>query len=104
MSNSKKSSLEYLIREALQTGNWQLMDANGNAELWMREDERVKIGKKSLKGTTPPSYVFEVSEPGIKFRKTDFIVMNLLCTRLAKRKKMSSWYDSVSTTKGKPND
>lgn len=104
MSNTKKSMLDYLVREALETGNWQLIDTSGSAESWMRAGEWIKIGKNSLKGTEPASYVFEISEPEINFRKTDSIVMNLLCTRLAKNKKMSSWYDNVSTTKGEPNE
>lgn len=98
MANTQKSSLNYLIQEALESGGWSLIDTAGNAEAWMREGEWVKIGKNLLKGTEPPSVVFEVSEPEINFRRTDSIVMNLLCTRLAKSKKMSSWYDKLSTT------
>lgn len=98
MSNSKKSSLPYLLKEALETGQWQLIDSNTATEDWVRPGEVVKIGKNAIKSTDPHSYVFEVSEPGEGFRKTDLIVMNLLCRRLAKTDKMSTWYDNLSTT------
>ena len=98
MSKTQKSSLPYLITEALETGQWELIDTAGNSEAWMREGEWVKIGKNLLRGTEPASVVFEVSEPEANFRRTDSIVINLLCTRLAKKNKMSEWYDNVSTT------
>lgn len=98
MSTAQKSSLNYLIQEALAAGGWELVDPNGNAETWERETEQVKIGKKELKGSNPPSIVFEIADPSIEFRKTDMIVINLLCTRLAKRQSMSAWYGNVNNT------
>ena len=98
MSKTQKSSLNYILQEALENGNWELADGNGNAEQWARDGETVKIGKNLLRGSNPPSVIFEVSEPEINFRRTDSIVINLLCVRLAKPYKMSSWYDNVSTT------
>ena len=98
MSSTQKSSLDYLLKEALETGGWQLVETAGNNENWLREGEWVKIGKTPLRGTTPPSIVFEIFEPGINFRKTDMLVMNLLCVRLAKKRKMSDWYDKLDTT------
>lgn len=98
MSKTQKTSLPYLITEALESGGWELIDTAGNSESWMRPGEWIKIGKNLLKGTDPASVVFEISEPEINFRKTDSIVINLLCIRLAKKNKMSDWYDNVSTT------
>lgn len=93
-----KSTLPYLLLEALENGSWGLVATDGNNEEWQRGTETIKIGKKLLKGTTPPSVVYEVSDPEINFRRTDSIVINLLCTRLAKARKLSEWFDNVNTT------
>ena len=98
MSKTQKSSLPYLVQEALEAGNWTLIDTSGNAESWNREGEWVKIGKNVLRGTEPVSIIYEVSEPEINYRSTQSIVINLLCTRLAKPYKLSTWDDKVSTT------
>jgi len=98
LSKTQKSSLNYLLQEALQSGKWELVKDNGNSEEWAREDEQVTIAKNLLYSTEPPSVIFEVFEPEIAFRRTDSLVMNLLCLRLAKSSKMSSWYDNLSTT------
>lgn len=98
MSKTQKSSLNYLLQEALESGRWELVSAEGNSEKWVRGDETVTIAKNLLRSTEPPSVIFEVFEPEINFRRTDSLVMNLLCLRLAKSSKMSSWYDKLSTT------
>ena len=98
MSKTQKSSLSYLLQEALKSGKWELIKDNGNSELWEREGEAVTIAKNLLRSTEPPSVIFEMYEPEINFRRTDSLVINLLCLRLAKSHKMSSWYDNLSTT------
>ena len=95
MSKTLKTTLPILIQEALQSGGWKLIDPNGNAETWKRNGEQVTIGKKLLNGTTPPSVVYEVFDPENEFRRTDSIVINLLCTRLAKTGKMSEWFNTL---------
>jgi hypothetical protein len=98
LSKTQKTSLNYLLQEALENGRWELVSAEGNSEKWVRGDETVTIAKNLLRSTEPPSVIFEVFEPEINFRRTDSLVMNLLCLRLAKSSKMSSWYDKLSTT------
>lgn len=95
MSKTLKSSLPYLIQEALASGGWKLIDPNGNAETWKRNGEQVTIGKRLLQGTDPASVVYEVWDPETGIRKTEMIVINLLCTRLAKAGKMSEYLDTI---------
>lgn len=95
MSKTPKSTLPILIQEALSAGSWRLIDPNGNAETWKRNGEQVTIGKRLLQGTNPPSVVYEVWDPENDFRRTDSIVINLLCTRLAKTGKMSEWFNTL---------
>ncbi len=95
MSKTPKSTLPYLIQEALASGGWRLIDPNGNAETWKRNGEQVTIGKNLLRGTEPPSVVYEVWDPETGLRKTDSIVINLLCTRLAKSGKMSEYLTTI---------
>jgi hypothetical protein len=95
MSKTLKTTLPILIQEALSAGGWRLIDPNGNAETWKRDGEQVTIGKKLLNGTNPPSVVYEVWDPENDFRRTDSIVINLLCTRLAKSGKMSEWFNTL---------
>lgn len=95
MSKTPKTVLPILIQEALKAGGWRLIDPNGNAETWKRNGEQVTIGKKLLNGTNPPSVVYEVFDPENEFRRTDSIVINLLCTRLAKTGKMSEWFNTL---------
>jgi len=98
MSKTPKSILPYLLQEALETGGWKLIDPNGNAETWKRNGEQVTIGKRLLQGTDPASVVYEVWDPEIGLRKTEMIVINLLCTRLAKSGKMSEWLNTIKDT------
>lgn len=93
-----KSQLPYLIQEALETGGWAFANEATSTESYIRGSEIVRIGTRPLRGTTPPSYVYEVSDPSISYRKTDMIVMNLLCSKLAKSGKLSDPDDNVSTT------
>jgi hypothetical protein len=95
MSKTLKTTLPILIQEALKAGGWRLIDPNGNAETWKRNGEQVTIGKRLLQGTNPPSVVYEVWDPENDFRRTDSIVINLLCTRLAKTGKMSEWFNTL---------
>jgi hypothetical protein len=98
LSKTQKTSLNYLIQEALEAGGWKLINPDGNAETWRRNGEQVSIGKKLLRGTEPPSVIYEVWDPESGFRKTDSIVINLLCTRLAKSGKMSEWLNTINQT------
>lgn len=95
---AQKSKLPYLIREALESGKWEPVEVGGQIETYTRGTEIVKIGTNALRGTSPASYVYEVHDPEEDFRTTHMLVMNLLCLRLAKSSKMSSWFDTVSTT------
>ncbi len=95
MSKTPKSILPYLIQEALFYGGWKLIDPNGNAETWKRNGEQITIGKNLLRGTEPPSVVYEIWDPETGIRKTDSIVINLLCVRLAKSGKMSEYLDTI---------
>lgn len=93
-----KSQLPYLIQEALDAGAWKYVESKENREIYERGEETVQIATKGLKSTTPHSYVYEIFDREAEFRKTDCLVMNLLCVRLAKKNKMSDWFDTVSTT------
>ncbi len=95
MSKTLKTSLPYLIQEALASRGRKLIDPNGNAETWKRNGEQVTIGKRLLQGTDPASVVYEVWDPETGIRKTDMIVINLLCTRLAKAGKMSEYLTTI---------
>ncbi len=95
MSKTLKTSLPYLIQEALASGGWKLIDPNGNAETWKRNGEQVTIGKRLLQGTDPASVVYEVWDPETGIRKTEMIVINLLCTRLSKAGKMSEYLTTI---------
>lgn len=94
-----KSKLPYLILEALEAGNWEPTEVSSTTETFVRDGEQIKIGKIALRGTSPVSYVYEVKDFDEAFTRTDSLVINLLCTRLAKPYKMSTWFDNVSTTK-----
>jgi hypothetical protein len=96
--NMPKSQLPYLILEALQAGKWTFKEADKAGEVYAREGEEVRIGLRPLRGTDPVSYVYEVHDLDLNFRKVDKLVINLLCVRLAKTSKMSEWFDSMSTT------
>lgn len=93
-----RSQLPYLIQEALETGGWAFDTDDTSTESYTRGSETVRIGTRPLRGTTPPSFVYEVSDPSAKYRKTDMIVMNLLCSKLAKSGKLSDPDANVSTT------
>lgn len=93
-----KTQLPYLLREALETGGWELIDQSSTIETFTRGSETVKIGLKALRGTYPASYVYEVSDPEIPYHKTTMTVINSLCAMLAKPTKMSDPTDNVSTT------
>ncbi len=93
-----KSQLPYLILEALETGGWQHQGTDKVSSLYARPGEEVRIGLTALRGTDPVSYVYEIYDQDLNFRKTDKLVINLLCVRLAKSSKMSDWFDSMSTT------
>jgi hypothetical protein len=94
-----KSQLPYLILEALESGNWEPSESDKNTETFIRDGEQVKIGVNKLRGTNPASFVYEIRDFDNEITKTHMLVMNLLCTRLAKPYKMSTWFDNVSTTK-----
>lgn len=93
-----KLQLPYLILEALQTGRWNHKSTDKVSALYSRPGEEVRIGLTPLRGTDPVSYVYEIFDEDLGFRKTDKLVINLLCVRLAKSSKMSDWFDSMSTT------
>lgn len=93
-----KSQLPYLIQEALSAGEWKYVESKDNREIYTRGEETIQISTKGLKSTDPASYVYEVHDLEAEFRKTDCLVINLLCVRLAKKNKMSDWFDTVSTT------
>jgi hypothetical protein len=94
-----KSKLPYLILEALESGNWEPSGSDSTTETFVRDGEQVMIGINKLRGTNPPSFVYEIKDFENEITKTHMAVMNLLCTRLAKPYKMSTWFDTVSTTK-----
>lgn len=93
-----KSQLPYLIQEALDTGQWKHAESAGNRETYQRGEETIQISTKGLRSTDPASYVYEVADKELGFRRTDCLVINLLCVRVAKARKMSDYFDSVSTT------
>lgn len=93
-----KSQLPYLILEALQTGKWQHKETSKTASTYARPGEQIMIGLTPLRGTDPVSYVYEIHDQDLGTRRTDKLVINLLCVRLAKSGKMSEWFDSMSTT------
>jgi hypothetical protein len=93
-----KTQLPYLIQEALEIGEWKQLGIEKGAEVYQRGSEVVRIGTRALRGTSPESYVYEVVDEEEGFRTNHSIVINLLCLRLASGSKMSTWFDSVSTT------
>jgi hypothetical protein len=93
-----KSQLPYLLKEALETGGWELTDQTSTIETFIRGSETVKIGVKALRSTNPASYVYEISDPETKTHRTTMTVINSLCSLLAKSGKMSDPSATVSTT------
>ena len=93
-----KSELPYLLKEALETGEWKLIAKDTNTETFSRGSEQVRIGTNALRSTNPPSYVYEYVDPENKYRKQSMTVINSLCALLAKSSKMSDPDDTVSTT------
>lgn len=81
-----KSQLPYLIREALETGSWRQVELKQNHEIYERGSEIVTIGTTPLRGTEPPSMVYnwEDRETGTRISSRD--VINSLSAKLAKRK------------------
>ncbi len=59
---------------------------------------RSQSAKSYSEALSPPSVIYEVWDPESGFRKTDSIVINLLCTRLAKSGKMSEWLNTINQT------
>lgn len=93
-----KSQLPYLIQEAIDTGQWNYVESKDNRETYQRGDETIQISTKGLRSTDPASYVYEVADKELGFRRTDCLVINLLCVRVANSRKMSDYFDRVSTT------
>lgn len=93
-----KSKLPYLILEALDTGRWKYVESKDNREIYNRGEETLQISTRALRSTTPESYVYEISDEELGIRRTDSLVINLLCVRIAKSRKMSEYFDTVSTT------
>jgi hypothetical protein len=93
-----KSQLPYLIQEALETGQWKHVESKESRETYERGEETIQISTKGLRSTDPASYVYEITDSELGFRRTDCLVINLLCVRVAKARKMSEYFDSVSTT------
>lgn len=93
-----KSKLPYLILEALDTGRWNYVESKDNREIYKRGEETLQISTRPLRSTTPESYVYEINDEELGFRRTDSLVINLLCVRIAKSSKMSEYFATVSTT------
>jgi len=93
-----KSKLPYLILEALAAGEWNHVESKPNRETYKRGEETVTISTKALNSTDPASYVYEIHDDEEGIRRTQSLVINLLCVRLAKKNKMSDYFDTVSTT------
>lgn len=93
-----KSKLPYLIQEALETGGWELGSEASYAETYVRGSESLAIGTRALRGTNPPSYVYEYVDTETKHRKQSMTVINSLCAMIAKSSKMSDPSANVSTT------
>jgi hypothetical protein len=74
-----KTQLPYLIREALEAGEWKLNEIRPNTEKYTRGEDSILIGTRALRGTNPPSYVYELNG------KQSMTVINSLCAMLAKK-------------------
>lgn len=74
-----KTQLPYLIREALEAGEWKTEKIGPNTETYTRGEDTILIGNRALRGTNPPSYVYELNG------KQSMTVINSLCAMLAKR-------------------
>lgn len=93
-----KSTLPYLIREALETGSWELTEQTSNTELFTRAGEQLRIGTKALRGTNPPSYVYEYVDADRGLRRQSMTVINSLCALIAKSGQLFAEDANVSTT------
>lgn len=93
-----KSNLPYLLKEALDTGAWELTEQTTNTESFTRGSERIMIGTRALRGTTPPSYVYEYVDNDRRIRRQTMTVINSLCAMVAKSGQLFTEDDNVSTT------
>lgn len=78
-----KTQLPYLIQEALQIGEWNLVALNSNNEKYQRGNATIEIGTRPLLGTTPASYVFRLAVGDHHVNKSEKLPD--LCKRLAKK-------------------
>lgn len=79
-----KTQLPYLLQEALQVGEWKLVQANKNNEKYERGTAIIEIGTKALNGTVPASYVFRLQSGKAWINKSEKLPD--LCKRLAQKK------------------
>lgn len=78
-----KTQLPYLIQEALQIGEWNLVALNSNNEKYQRGNATIEIGTRPLLGTSPASYVFRLAVGDHHVNKSEKLPD--LCKRLAKK-------------------
>ncbi len=78
-----KTQLPYLIQEALEIGEWNLVALNSNNEKYQRGNATIEIGTRPLLGTTPASYVFRLAVGDHHVNKSEKLPD--LCARLAKK-------------------
>jgi hypothetical protein len=79
-----KTQLPYLLQEALQVGEWNLVTTNKNHEKYQRAGASIEIGTKALNSTVPASYVFRLHSAGAWVNKAEKLPD--LCRRLAQKK------------------
>lgn len=79
-----KTQLPYLLQEALQVGEWNLVTTNKNHEKYQRAGASIEIGTKALNSTVPASYVFRLHSAGAWVNKAEKLPD--LCKRLAQKK------------------
>lgn len=79
-----KTQLPYLLQEALQVGEWNVVSINKNNEKYERGQASIEIGTKALNGTVPASYVFRLQSGQAWVNKAEKLPD--LCKRLAQKK------------------